>query len=330
MKRKNRILVVDPDTRTHALCAEVFPATTYDVDFVRTGAEAAAAIRRDPPTVLITEVAVDGTDGLGLAAQVRRQNPLSVVVVLTAQPTAATAARALRADVDDYLLKHADTIGRLRSSVHNGLRKRARAVEVERLLEQLTELNETFLDSMHQLQRENLQLAERLERPQAQDDQWRMLVVDDDVAVVALLETLLRSQGFLVDGANSGAEARRLLADQAYHLVLTDKNLGDFNGLDLVREVRERSPQTRVLVMTGYATVDSAVEAIQTGAAGYLLKPFEDLSVVLTRVDELIEDIKQTRAEQRYLHAIAEQNQKFVTRYRMLKHKLETLRRDRA
>lgn len=329
MKRKNRILVVDPDTRTHALCAEVFTADKNDVLFAHTAAEALTALRDTPVTVLITEITLDGAHGLALVAHARRGNPACVVVVLTSEPSAATAVRALRADVDDYVFKHADSVGHLSASVRAALRKRAREGEVQRLLEQLTELNEAFLSSLHQLRRENLQLTEQLERPQAADAIWTMLVVDDDVAVVALLETLLRSQGFSVEGANSGAEARRLLAANTYDLVLTDKNLGDANGLDLVREIRANSPQTRVLVMTGFATVDSAVEAIHTGAAGYLRKPFEDLSVVVNRVDEVLDDIGQTRAEQRYMQAIAAQNQQFVTRYRMLKQKLETLQKSR-
>jgi DNA-binding NtrC family response regulator len=92
---------------------------------------------------------------------------------------------------------------------------------------------------------------------------------------VAVLEALLRSQpGIDVTGLTHGAEARLALANEVFDLVLTDVQLGDDNGVDLAAWIHENRPSTAVALMTGFATVDSAVAAIREGVIGYLQKPF--------------------------------------------------------
>ncbi len=178
---------------------------------------------------------------------------------------------------------------------------------------------------MSELQRANLELEEQLRPPDDHRGSFRMLVVDDEAPTVALLATLLKSQGFAVDGAHSGTEARALFAVNKYDLVLTDKNLGDASGVDLIGEIHAVNPDTRVLLMTGFATVESAVDAIHLGAVGYLRKPFNDLSVVIHRVDEALDELKDERAKDRYTYAMRDQNTDFLDRYRLLKNKLATL-----
>lgn len=327
------ILVVDEDSRTHSTCIELFERSGFELRTATAGAEALEEVRLRPPDALITELALEGVDGLTLIHHARAVHPHMAIVVLTAEPSAASAARAIRLRVDDYVIKHADSVAHLRQTVRHALRRRARESEVERLLEELTELNEQFLANMAELQRANLELEERLRPPPAESEDgetWRVLVVDDDVAIAALLETLLRSQGFEVEGANSGAEARRLFRTRRFDLALMDKNLGDANGVELIREIHEVNPDTRVLLMTGYATLDSAVEALHHGAVGYLRKPFEDLGVVLGRVDEVLEQLREERARHRYLHAFRTRHADFLARYRLLKTKLVTLQKSRS
>ena len=113
----------------------------------------------------------------------------------------------------------------------------------------------------------------------------RVLVVDDDRAVRTALDVNLRRAGYHVTLATSGEEALDLLHAQSYDALLTDVRMGGMSGVDLLGHVRVHWPDTRVLLMTGVASVEDAVAAMKGGAADYLIKPIsrDALLVLLTR-----------------------------------------------
>lgn len=101
----------------------------------------------------------------------------------------------------------------------------------------------------------------------------RVLVVDDEANLRELMELTLVGMGLDVDVASDLGEARRLLAQQQYSLCLTDMRLPDGNGLELVRLITTRSPDTPVAVITAYGSAENAVAALKAGAFDYLAKP---------------------------------------------------------
>jgi DNA-binding NtrC family response regulator len=101
----------------------------------------------------------------------------------------------------------------------------------------------------------------------------RLLVVDDDPGFRALLETILRGEGYAVASASTCSEAKKQGERQAFHLVLTDLRLPDGSGLDVLRWWKDRMPETPVVVITAFGSVESAVEAMKLGAVDYLGKP---------------------------------------------------------
>ena len=107
----------------------------------------------------------------------------------------------------------------------------------------------------------------------------RVLIVDDEIEMGNFFKFLLGSKGYEVSVAENGRRARELF-QTPFHLVLLDLKLPDTDGLTLLREFKALQPQCEALVMTGYSTVKSAVEAIQLGAFDYLEKPFEDLEAL--------------------------------------------------
>ncbi len=104
----------------------------------------------------------------------------------------------------------------------------------------------------------------------------RLLVVDDDRIILESLTEFLRLEGYQVDGAESFREAVTALARQTFQVVITDVNMSEANGFDLLRLIRDRYPEVVVIMITGYGTIDSAVEAIKMGAYDYLTKPIID------------------------------------------------------
>ncbi len=113
----------------------------------------------------------------------------------------------------------------------------------------------------------------------------RLLVVDDEESVALTVSEVLRLEGFEVDTASSGEEASERLSDQSYDLVLTDLHMEGGDGLSVLEEVQRRSPLTISIVLTGFASVESAIAALRKGAYDYLVKPciIEEMKLTVRR-----------------------------------------------
>jgi DNA-binding NtrC family response regulator len=128
-----------------------------------------------------------------------------------------------------------------------------------------------------------------------------VLVVDDEVKITVLLEGELTDAGHAVTTATDGAEAVRLLSAKRFDLVLTDLRLGAVDGLEVLRRAKAADASTVVLVMTAYATVQTAVAAMKEGASDYLEKPLH-LDKVRLVIDRSLEQ-RRLADENRLLRA---------------------------
>ena len=118
----------------------------------------------------------------------------------------------------------------------------------------------------------------------------RILIVDDERAIGLAIQRLLGGRGYDVETALSAEEALEKLGRSAYHLVITDLTLPKQSGMDLLRSIRERSPETAVIMITAHGSERAAVEAMKLGAADYLPKPFDNDELELI-VDRALEGI---------------------------------------
>ena len=101
-----------------------------------------------------------------------------------------------------------------------------------------------------------------------------ILVVDDEVEMRIALETTLKREGHNITLAKNGEQALELLSADTFDLVLTDVKMPKMNGIQLLKTLKGKSPQTITIMMTAYGDIDNAVETIKLGAFDYLLKPF--------------------------------------------------------
>ncbi len=122
--------------------------------------------------------------------------------------------------------------------------------------------------------------AEALDLSAVSLENVRVLVVDDQADVLLGLKTLAGSTGAQVRAADRGDEALRLCRDWRPHLVVSDIMMPGRNGMELLTAVREELPQTRVILITGFGTIDLAVSAMQQGASHFLAKPFGNAELV--------------------------------------------------
>ena len=116
----------------------------------------------------------------------------------------------------------------------------------------------------------------------------RLLVVDDDSVFREELSTLLTDWGHQVESVNSAAKALEALEIAEFDVVLSDVRMPRMNGIELLRQVRERWPRVYVVMITGYATIETAVEAMKLGAFDYLRKPFrsENVQTIVGLIEE--------------------------------------------
>ena len=110
----------------------------------------------------------------------------------------------------------------------------------------------------------------------------RLLIVDDDTAMREMLASLFRDRDYSVEEAASAAEALEQTDEQCFDVVLSDIRMPGKTGIEMVGELRGRLPETPVVLMTAFGSIDSAVESMRAGAFDYITKPFEPDAVILT------------------------------------------------
>jgi DNA-binding NtrC family response regulator len=123
----------------------------------------------------------------------------------------------------------------------------------------------------------------------------RILLVDDSRDTLEVLERNLAARGFAVMTAAGGSEAIRSLEKCPVDLLITDVKMPGMSGIELLRLTREKFPETQVMLITGYATIEGAVEAVKTGAEEYLSKPFTS-EELLAAVDRALQKHRLARS----------------------------------
>ncbi len=127
---------------------------------------------------------------------------------------------------------------------------------------------------------------------------FRILVVDDESIIRDSLKAWLDDEtGFAVDTAGSGSEALEKLVQQPFQLMLLDIKMPGMDGVEVLQKAKEMLPDLQVVMMTAYATVETAVEAMKTGALDYLIKPF-DTAILIPKILKIYEDVEASKGPQ--------------------------------
>jgi DNA-binding NtrC family response regulator len=114
-------------------------------------------------------------------------------------------------------------------------------------------------------------------------DTISICVIDDEKIVCERLQSLLEKNGFAVETFTDGDTALKRLSEKKFHILITDIKMGQPDGIELLRYSKLHSPETRVIIITGFATADTAREAMKGGAVDFIAKPFR-----LSQLKELV------------------------------------------
>lgn len=135
-----------------------------------------------------------------------------------------------------------------------------------------------------------------------------ILLVDDEESLHEILSDVLTEVGHRVSTTASAEQALTRLAEQPVDIVITDILMSGMNGIDLLRAVKEKTPETQVIVITSHPSLDSALAALRAGAYDYLIKPFEDLELIPAVVNRALEQKRLAHENQRLIETLQKYN----------------------
>ncbi|MBN1823808.1 MAG: response regulator [Endomicrobiales bacterium] len=116
----------------------------------------------------------------------------------------------------------------------------------------------------------------------------RIMVVDNEDKICDIYKRVLVNEGYEVEACYDGDEAVQKVSENQYDLVITDIKMPKMSGFNVIKKTKELSPDTDVIVISGYATIDAVVKTVRMGAQDYIIKPFEICDLV-TKVKKCLE-----------------------------------------
>ena len=135
-----------------------------------------------------------------------------------------------------------------------------------------------------------------------------LLIVDDEQVILQILKAVFENEPFRLTCVSSGADAKQVIEEQGCDLLLTDKNLPDVSGIELLRLAKARDPLTEVIIITGYASLETALEAMELDAFDYVLKPLNNVFDIRRKVQQALEKQEMARENRRLLAHLQEKN----------------------
>ena len=128
------------------------------------------------------------------------------------------------------------------------------------------------------------------------DANARILIVDDDENIRKVLTAILEDKGYNIEAVASATEAIKRTEKRFYNLALIDIRLPDMEGINLLTKIKDTTPRMRKIIITGYPTLQNAVDAVNKGADAYIMKPFDVERVMNT----IREQLKKQELEKKY------------------------------
>jgi diguanylate cyclase (GGDEF)-like protein len=138
----------------------------------------------------------------------------------------------------------------------------------------------------------------------------RILVVDDEESVRIVLSQVLQEDGYAVSEAANAEQALAHMNKAPFSLVITDIVMPGMTGIELLEEIKQLYPETQVIIMTSYASLETAITALRYGAYDYFFKPFKDIELVSAATARAMEKVRLVKENQRLIEELNSKNQK--------------------
>lgn len=259
--KRPKILIVEDETSIAEGLLMILEDQGFEVDLAFTGRRAMDALRKRNVDLLVADLRLPDMDGMEVVREVKAKRPSTKVIVITGYPSVSSAVESMKLGVSDYLPKPfwGDDFKKAVENVFKEGQEGTLHQESDRPEKRKTPCN---------VEGEDFDL-EDLTRP-------RILIMEDEPSLAEGLKMILSELGYRVTLADSGLRALGSLTEGNYDLIVADLRLPDMDGMEVLRLIKEAKSGTPVIVITGYASVASAVESMKLGALDYLPKPFTE------------------------------------------------------
>ncbi len=241
---KRKVLIVDDEEAIRNLLRLTLEDEGFDVQVALNGRDAIEKLRVEYFEVLLTDIKMPIMDGIELLKAARVLNPEIAAILITGFPSIDTVREAHRSLAFDYIVKPFDP-NTVLNCINAALTRRTVAQDLEK--------------SVH--------------KP-------KILVVDDEPLITNLFEASLREEGYLTEIADNGKKAMERFLYGDFNIVITDINMPEMDGRSLLDNLKSVKPDVIVIVITGYPSVDSAIESMRLGAYDYITKPIDPDTVI--------------------------------------------------
>ena len=272
-----KILIIEDEMSVAEGMQMILEEEGYEVDLAFTGRSAMNTLRKKGVDLLVADLRLPDMDGMEVVREVKEKRPSTKVIVITGYPSVSSAVDAVKLGVSGYLPKPfwGDD---LKTAVENVFKEGK-----EGTLKQKPDRAEPRR-ARWDVEGEDFD-SEDLGHP-------RILIMEDEPSLAEGLKMVLSEQGYRVSVAETGLQALGSLTGIDYDLLVADLRLPDMDGMEVLRLIRETKPETKVIVMTGYASVVSAVESMKLGVLDYLPKPFteDELKVAVEKAVQAKKD----------------------------------------
>jgi DNA-binding NtrC family response regulator len=259
--KRPKILIVEDETSIAEGLLMILEDQGFEVDLAFTGRRALDALKKKSVDLLVADLRLPDMDGMEVVREVKAKRPSTKVIVITGYPSVSSAVESMKLGVSDYLPKPfwGDDFKKAVEKVFKEGQEGSLPQESDRPEKRKIPWN---------VEGEDFDL-EDLTRP-------RILIMEDEPRLAEGLKMVLSELGYRVTLADSGLRALGSLTERNYDLIVADLRLPDMDGMEVLRLIKEAKSGTPVIVITGYASVDSAVESMKLGALDYLPKPFTE------------------------------------------------------
>ena len=236
---KRKVLIVDDEEDIRNLLRLTLEEEGFDVRVAFNGKEAVEKLKTESFEILLTDIKMPIMDGIELLKTARVLNPEIVAILITGFPSIDTVREAHSSLAFDYIIKPFDP-NTVLNCINAALSRRTIAHDL--------------LKSVH--------------KP-------KVLVVDDEPIITNLFEVSLREAGYPIEIADNGKKAMERFMYGDFNVVITDVNMPEMDGRSLLDNLKSLKPEVIVIVITGYPSVDSAIETMRMGAYDYITKPID-------------------------------------------------------
>jgi|GEM_PF-347872 len=243
-EKQGQVLVVDDDENDRTLLADLLAESGNRVKVAKDGKEAIALAMKNEFTVALIDMKLPDMSGTDVMERLKQINHELFVIVITGY--------SLDAIIDEVIKKGAYSCF-------------IKPFNVEMLLK---EIETVMKKSVEKIADSSLNVKPRI------------LLVDDEENIRETMAEIIRENNYVVETSNSVEKALEMIAKHTYNMIISDLKMGDRQGLELVDPAHQRNPATGFLLMTGQATMETALEAIKKGVNEYVLKPFQPVDLL--------------------------------------------------